>query len=460
MDGVNGPTRSDWHEPESPVLLIPTEDGRGITARRRQLMLVMLCAIYSLNYLDRHIIVILQEPIKQAFALQDWHLGLLTGAAFGIFYTVMGVPIAAVVDRGINRIGLIAVMLTAWSALTGVCGMARSYGQFFIGRMGVGLAESGFTPTAHALVSDLYGPAERPRALAVLSIGVPIGVMVGMSVGGLVAHYTSWRVALFVAGAPGLLAAVLFWAIAREPLRGTMETLRTGSGAIERIAMWPALRLLAQRASFIHVIAATAVTSFVETGISSWIPSYLIRTYGLPLSEVGPAMGLIAGTGGIIGTLAGGWYASRVGKRGMDHTLILPIVGLVLCIPLYLAVLHAGDGRVALALLALPTIAGAFWTAPAIALTQNLSPVATRARASAVRIVAANLVGVALGPLAVGALSDWFAARGGTPAEGLSSALLVFIALFAWATLHWLLAALALRRERLAELPAAAPEPA
>jgi len=411
-------------------------------------MLFMLCFIYMLNYLDRQIIVILQEPIKHEFQLQDWHLGLLTGAAFGFFYTIMGVPIAQIVDRGINRVRLLAGLLAVWSAMTALCGLSRGYVHFFVARMGVGLAESGFTPTAHALISDLYPPAERPRALGFFSIGIPFGVMAGLSIGGLVAEYSNWRTALFVAGAPGIVAAIIFWLFAREPLRGAMDAARGAAPAPpDPIPFTTALRTLLGRVSFVHVIIATAVTSFVEAGMMPWIASFLIRAHGLPLSEVGPSMGLIAGAGGVIGTLIGGWQGTRFGRYGMDRMLWLPIAGLLLCIPFYMTVFNLSDGRIALYLLVIPTILGAFWTAPAIALTQNLSPVATRARASAVRIVAANLIGVSAGPLVLGIMSDQFGGAMGDPAAGLRTALTVFTLLFAWAAAHWLLAARALRRD-------------
>lgn len=409
----------------------------------------MLCFIYMLNYLDRQIIVILQEPIKAEFQLQDWHLGLLTGAAFGFFYTIMGVPIAQFVDRGVNRVRLLAGLLAVWSAMTAVCGLSRGYAQFFLARMGVGLAESGFTPTAHALISDLYPAAERPRALGIFSIGVPFGVMAGLSIGGLVAEYSDWRTALFVAGTPGVLAAILFWLFAREPMRGAMEETRNAAAkTVTVIPFGLALKTLLRRASFIHVILATAVTAFVEAGITAWLPSYLIRSHGMPLSEVGPGIGLIAGAGGVIGTLFGGWQASRFGRQAMDRMLWLPIIGLLLCVPLYFAVFQVGNGRLALVLLILPTIFGSFWTAPAIALTQNLSPVATRARAAAVRIVAANLIGISAGPLVAGLMSDRFGAALDNPSAGLRMALTIFTIMFIWAALHWIFAARALRREQ------------
>ena len=424
------------------------EPATAITAARRRAMLAMLCVIYTLNHLDRQIVVILQEPIKAEFHLQDWQLGLLTGGAFGLFYTLMGIPLAHWIDRGINRTRLIAGMLAVWSAMTALCGVARGYGQFFLARMGVGLAEAGFAPASQALISDLYPREERPRAMGLFSIGVPIGIMAGMSIGGIVAHHTDWRVALLVAGLPGLILALLFRAFAREPLRGATE-LQGGlhDRAAPPVSLWRAMRLLGRRMAFIHVIAGTAVTALVEMAMTSWMPSFLIRAHGLSLSQVGVALGVIAGIGGIVGTVAGGWQGSYFGRKGMHHMLWVPIAGLLLCVPFYLAVLYAPSGYGALGLMILPTILGAFWTAPAIALTQNLAPVPMRARAAALRIVAANLVGMALGPLLTGALSDWFTADTGSSAEGLRDALAVMTLLFVWAALHWVLAARALARE-------------
>ena len=426
----------------------PAPDPQALTLSRRRVMLVLLCVIATLNYLDRQIVVILQEPIKAEFRLQDWHLGLLTGGAFGLFYTLMGVPIAHWIDRGINRVRMIAVMVTVWSAMTALCGISRSYGQFFLARMGVGLAESGFSPASQALVSDLYPAHERPRAMGLFAIGVPIGVMAGMSIGGVVAHHTDWRVALLVAGLPGLIVALLFALFAREPLRGATDPAHERQDRqAPAIPLMRAVRVLGRRMAFVHVILGTAVTALVEMAMASWMPSFLIRTHGLSLSQVGIGLGLIAGIGGIIGTVFGGWQGTHFGRKGMDRMLWVPIAGLLLCFPLYLAVLYAPDGKAALLMLILPTILGAFWTAPAIALTQNLAPASMRARAAALRIVAANLVGLALGPLLTGALSDWFAAGTGDSSVGLRDALAFMALLFLWAAVHWIFAARALRRE-------------
>jgi len=192
-------------------------------ARRARVMLILLTVIYALNYLDRQIVVILQEPIKADFGLLDWQLGMVTGGAFGLFYTLMGIPIANWIDRGVNRVRLTACLTALWSAMTIVCGLSANFGQFLVARMGVGLAEAGFTPNAHSLISDLYILRKRPQAAGIFALGLPIGIMAGLSIGGIIAQMTGWRTALFVAGAPGLIAAIAFAFLAHDPARGATD---------------------------------------------------------------------------------------------------------------------------------------------------------------------------------------------------------------------------------------------
>ena len=423
--------------------------AEGSMKRRRTAMLLMLAFIYSLNYLDRQIVIILQEPIKADFRLADWELGLLTGGAFGLFYTAMGIPIAHVIDRGVNRVRLIALFTASWSIMTALCGLTRSFAQFFGARMGVGLAEAGFAPAAHSLISDLYPPRERPAAAGLFAIGVPVGIMAGLSIGGVVAQATDWRTALLLAGLPGIVIAVIFPLVAREPARGgTEEAVQDGREDQQPLSFLQGLRILARRRAFVHVVAGSAAIAFAQTGISAWMPSFLIRNHGMNLAQVGLSLGLLSGLCGAVGTWAGGWQGTRLSRSGLHMALWLPIVGVLLCGPLYIVALLMGNGQSALLMLIPAIILGALWTAPSIALTQSLAPVAMRARASAVYIVAANLIGVSMGPLVTGVLSDWFARlRGGDAAMGLRDAMMSITVLFLLGAWHWAMAARLLRRE-------------
>lgn len=425
--------------------------------RQRALMLAMLTLIYALNYLDRQIVVILQEPIKREYHLQDWQLGLLTGASISILYTAMGIPIARWIDRGVHRVRLIAAITVIWSVMTVLCGYTRSFGQFVIARMGVGLAEAGFTPAAHSMLSDLYPLRKRPAAMGVFAIGVSLGIMGGLSVGGIIAQRYDWRTALFVCGLPGILIALLFGLIAREPVRGATEA-DPAATAEERLSFSEAIAVLWRRKAYVHITLGSAATSFALAAMYAWFPSFLIRVHGMSLAEAGLGLGLLIGATGFIGTLLGGWQAARLGRQGLQGMLWAPIGGILLSIPLFVVALTVGSGMSTLGLLALPLILTGLWTAPAIALTQSLAPVRARATASAIYIVASNLIGVSLGPIASGLMSDIFARWTGSEATGLRWALIVSAMLLTWGVVHWALAAWALRREgpQGAIMPAAA----
>lgn len=429
----------------------PTAGGDVISAApaihpRRKAALFLLTGLYTLNFLDRQIIMILQEPIKIEFGLQDWHLGLLTGGAFGLFYTAMSIPIAHLLDRGASRVKMIAIMVAVWSVMTACCGVARNFVQLLIARMGVGLAESGFTPASHSLLSDLYSPRERPQAMGTFGLGTPIGVMIGMAVGGYLADAMNWRVALLIAGVPGILIAILLPLVVKEPVRGASETTAPATAA-EPVPFLPALKSLFRQPAFVHVIMGSTVAAFVQMGLLAFLPSLMVRVHGLSLTETGLALGLLSGICGTAGTYLGGWQATRMAAKGLHRMIYIPALGLALAAPAYAAMLFAPTGTLAIALLVPPMFLAVLWSAPSIALTQSLAPVAIRARASAVYIVAANLLGVSMGPMAAGALSSWFASFTPDPGIALRNALCVMLSLFAWAIAHWMLAARAIRRE-------------
>ena len=425
------------------------EAVHSTSTAKRTLMLVMLTLIYSLNYLDRQIVLILQEPIKHEFALQDWQLGLLTGGSISLFYTAMGVPLARWVDSGIHRVRMITAITVLWSILTAVGGITRNYAQLFIARIGVGMAESGYTPAAHSLLSDLYPPEKRPAAMGVFATGIPIGMMLGLMCGGFIAQHYSWRAALLIVGLPGVLVGLVFLLIAREPIRGESE-----SGSVPRnvgaVPFREAVAALWHKSAYVQVILASAAASFVQMGIASWLPSYLIRVHGMSLSEVGLGMGLLTGIAGLIGTGLGGWVATRLGKRGMHAMLWAPIVGLGLSIPLHIVAFSATSGIATLWLLLPPMLLVAFWTAPSIAVTQSLAPVAMRATASAVYVVSCNVIGVALGPIFAGILSDVFNRMTGDAGRGLQLSLICLSLMMLWSIFHWAIAARKLQLEHTA----------
>ena len=186
--------------------------SRGYT----RYVLLLLTGVYTFNFIDRQILVILQEPIKAELGLSDTQLGLLTGFAFAILYVTLGIPVARWADKGSRKL-IIAISLALWSGMTALSGLAQNYLQLFLARVGVGIGEAGCSPPSHALVSDYYPPEKRASALAVYSTGIYLGIFVGFIVGGYIAKEFGWRVAFYAVGIPGILYSL--WSILRSKNR-------------------------------------------------------------------------------------------------------------------------------------------------------------------------------------------------------------------------------------------------
>ena len=230
----------------------------------RYYVLAVLTVVYVFNFVDRQLLVILQEPIKAELNLSDTQLGLLTGFAFALFYVICGIPIARWADKG-NRRTIIALALTIWSVMTAMCGLAANYTHLLLARVGVGVGEAGGSPPAHSMISDIFKPKNRALALSVYSIGIYIGILIGFAAGGFLADAFSWRLAFFVVGIPGVALALLVLLTVREPIRGWSE------GDTKAIEPAPPIgdvaRLLWSRISFRHIALGASMQAFIIHGI-------------------------------------------------------------------------------------------------------------------------------------------------------------------------------------------------
>ena len=227
----------------------------------RAWVLFILVVVYTFNFIDRVIVGILAEPLKRDLALSDTQLGLMSGAAFALFYTFLGIPVARLADRG-SRTWIMTGALAIWSGFTALCGQAQSFAQLFVARVGVGVGEAGGVAPAFSLISDYFPPQQRARALAVFSFGVPIGSGLGTLLGGLVASAVDWRVAFFAVGVGGLLLAPLFRLTVREPARGALDA-PSGPPPVARSSLPDALRLLARKRSFLLLALGASSSSVV-----------------------------------------------------------------------------------------------------------------------------------------------------------------------------------------------------
>lgn len=421
-------------EPTSPQQG-PTEDVPGyFSEATRRYALSVLVVVYTFNFIDRQILSILLEPIKADLLLSDTQLGLLTGFLFALFYAVLGIPIARYADRG-NRRNLIALALTIWSGMTALSGLAGNFWQLALARIGVGVGEAGCSPPAHSIIADYYPAHRRATALGIYSLGIPFGILFGFIAGGWMNEFFGWRVAFFVVGIPGLLLAIIVRFSLREPPRGMAEgkTLDT-----DQPSVMETFKTLWSKRAFRHLSIGGGLTAFVGYGVTTWFPSFMIRTHGMDTGEVGTYLGLILGIPGGIGIVLGGYLADRYGSRDTRWFLWIVTVALLLSLPFAIAMYLVDDGYFALALMIIPVMLGNFYQATTFSQVQGLVGLRMRSVAAAVLLFILNIIGLGLGPLFVGTLSDMLTPTYGS--DNLRYALLIAGMFNIWAAVHYFMA--------------------
>jgi len=423
----------------------------------RSYALWLLLGIYTLNFLDRQVVNILAEPIKQDLGLKDWQLGALTGLAFAVFYTFLGIPIARLADRA-NRPLIIAGALAIWSAFTVACGLAGNFTHLLLARIGVGVGEAGCSPPSHSLITDYTPKEKRASALAFYAMGIPLGSLAGMALGGLVADAHGWRVAFFVAGAPGILLAVVAALTLKEP-RKQMAAAQAKAAAADAPSFKEAMKELGTKKSFWLIAFAGSLVSFIGYGHLAFYGSFFFRNHGPQLTELaanmgglgpagflGTALGLIIGVFGATGTYVGGQIADRAAKKDIRAYVSVPATAGLLSFPFFIGAMLTDNAALALGLLALPVFLGSLWYGPVFAAVQSLVRPQTRATAAAVLLFVINLIGLGLGPLFVGLLSDTLAATMGE-AQGVRWALVLSALVGIIASLLFWLARKTIREE-------------
>lgn len=379
-----------------------------VEASSTRTVLWTLLAVYVLNFLDRQIVTILAEPIKRELTLSDTQIGLMTGLAFALFYTVLGIPIARYADNPkTNRVRLISVALAIWSAMTVLCGLAQNFIQLLLARIGVGVGEAGCTPAAHSLITDSVAPERRSSAIAFYGLGIPIGSLLGMIVGGLLNDAFGWRVAFMAVGVPGILLAVTLPWLLREP-RNCAPNANTPARSASPLTTTEALAEVFSSRCFVLLAGAASLTAFLSYGKGVWAVILFQRTHGLSPGETGLLLGIVLGIAGIAGTWLGGVMADRFGRIDKRHILTGPALGMAIAAPILFLGYWVDDWRLSIALLFVPTLLNAAYYGPTYAMVQGLVRPEARAIASAVMLFAQNLIGLGLGPLFFGMLSDAF----------------------------------------------------
>jgi predicted MFS family arabinose efflux permease len=416
-------------------------DAQAPSQARARGVLGVLVLVYAVNFIDRNILAVLLQPIKEELGVSDTAMGFLTGFAFAVFYTFAGIPIARLADRGSRRT-VMAVGLAFWSLMTAASGLARSFAQLAVARVGVGIGEASATPAAHSLLSDYFPPERRTRAIAIYNTGASAGVLFGLLLGGWLQQAFGWRVAFAVVGLPGLAIALLVRVTVAEPARGGSEGLVDAGDAP---SARETLRHLACLPSFRHLALAAGLYAMTAYGVISWAPTFMIRVHELGYAEVGTTLGLAIGIGGGAGTYAGGVLCDRLAARDVRWLVWIPAIAGAVLLPFFVVFALAEEASLALAAFVPVNLLNAVFAAPTYTITQGLARLRMRALASAVVLFVLNLVGLGLGPTLVGILNDLLEPRYGAAAVRYS--LLIVVAVNAWAVIHSVLAGRTLRRD-------------
>ena len=398
----------------------------------RSYVLGLLVVVYTFNFIDRQILAILLPAIRTEFGVNDTILGFLAGSAFALFYATLGVPIALIADRW-NRRNLIALSLAIWSGMTALSGVAGNIVHLTLARIGVGIGEAGCSPPAHSMISDLFGPKERSTAMGIFTLGISGGIMIAYLAGGWVAENIGWREAFLIVGVPGLFLAVLVRFTIDEPVRGQSEGKSDSSA---RAGVLTVARFLIGRRSFLHLAMGSGLASFIGYAVISFFPTFLYRSHAMNVSEIGVYLGIIIGIAGGVGFAGGGYVADRLGRRGARYSLIGVVAATMLAWLFHLPVFLVGNPYLALGLFIVPTVFANFYLATTFAQVQGLVGLRMRAVASALLLFILNSVGLGLGPLFAGMLSDMFEGSFGADSMRYSLLCLAFVA-GPWSAWHY-----------------------
>lgn len=402
----------------------------------RYVVVAVLALVYSLNFLDRQLLSILAEPVKADLSLSDTQLGLLTGFMFAIFYTAFGIPVAFLADR-YRRVWIVSGACALWSLFSAACGLAQSFTQLALARMGVGIGEAGGSPPSYSIIADYFPPHQRGTALAFYSLGVPIGTTAGAAMGGWIAATHGWRAAFLAIGLPGLVVALVVLLTVREPARGGMDDALPAPQPIGLI-----IRAFLRDRTLVLVSLSSGASAFVAYGMISWMPAFLMRSKGMSLTDLALYYSLSTGAAAAVGTLAGGYLVDRLGARDPRMYAFVPAVGFAVALPFYMLAVAVSDWRVSIALIAVPFALYSTYLPAALAVVQNRVNPAGRSTASAILLFVLNIIGLGGGPLYVGMISDASTVAG---TGGLATGLWALAPVFAIAALAHLAAARSLR---------------
>jgi len=411
--------------------------GTAITSRLQGRVLALLLLAYIFNFLDRQILGILAGPIIADLKLDDAQFGAIGGLAFALLYSILGVPLALLADRT-SRSKVIAGAVAVWSGFTALCGTATGFGQLFFYRLGVGVGEAGGVAPSYALIADYFPPERRARALAIFSLGIPLGLAGGTLIGAYLAAWVNWRAAFLAMGIAGLVLAPAILFLVPDVKSGTRSVA-------QGIPLRQTFPIIVRKPTFWLMAFAASCSSLAGYGLALWTPSVLERSFGLGLIERGQFLAALFLIGGTVGVFAGGWLADRLGQADRRWYARLPAIAWLITAPTFALGLLTTNLWIAWPLLLIPNALNILWLGPVTTAVQHLVPRPMRSTASASFLLINNLIGLGVGPTLIGALSVLFKERFGD--EALRYAAVSVVGFYLVAALLMLLAVKRMRAD-------------
>ncbi len=379
----------------------------------QKLFLTLLIIVYTLNFLDRQILSILAIDIQKELNIDDKTLGLMRGFSFAIFYSILGIPIAILADK-YSRKKIITASLTLWSLMTAVCGLAVTPLQLFFSRMMVGVGEAGGVAPSYSLISENYPPEKRARALAIFSLGIPIGTALGIIMGAVISSIFNWRVSFYILGIIGILFAPIFYLLVKE---------QPNKASNQEYNFKATIKILKSKPSFWFLSIGAAFASMIGYGLFNWLPAFFVRSYETelpifmsflpdwmtpnpsPKLYAGYYYGSIVFIGGILGIYLGGILTERLGTNKANYARI-PAIAFIICFPCFLLACFSQSLLNSFILFLIPTMLSLAWFGPVLGAIQNIMPSNMRALGGAIFLLINNLFGLGLGDFLVGLMSD------------------------------------------------------
>jgi MFS family permease len=434
-------------KPQAAAQVMYTE-LQTFAAKRQRLyswyVLGVLFLVSVFNYIDRQSLAILQIPIKLELGLSDTQLGALTGLSFALLYSSLALPIARLADR-YNRVWLVGMALGIWSLMTATSGLAIGMITLTMCRMGVAFGEAGCVPASHSLISDYFTRQQRATAIATWALSFPVGTMLGFMSGGWLSSAFGWRHAFMILGIGGLCLIPLVLTL-REPLRGATDGIAAPVRS-ETPPLVQAVKTLWSLRAFRHATFAGALIDFTLYATLNWNAPFYNRTFGLSGSDLAGHMALLSGVGSGLGVYFGGRIADQLARRDARWYLWTPALAAIVAAPCMCVQYFTPQSNVSLLVGYLPAALLSCFLAPLVATAQLLVPANLRAFTSAVLALVVGIVGLGLGPLVTGMISDLLASRYGLGKDSLRYAIAASAIPALWGAVHFMRAAHYLRDE-------------